>query len=181
MSAVDVASALTWILGAVFVYSGLTKLYKPGQATETVAEYGVPFAKRAHLGLLLGIVETVLGVFSWTSQGMGTPVWRLSILLSLLLLALFVLAQGHSLLTDRQHSCGCFGEDTPVSYLTLLRTSTIVFGAAVTLLLAGGVESVAPVHMAFTGSLLGLLALVVALPVTLLAFKPATTARRDFE
>jgi len=166
MPGTDIPLVLTWLVGALFVYSGLMKVQSPERATEIVRAYGVDYAPGAQPGFTVGIAEVALGGFAWVGPSVSRTIWVSSLALILLALSTFTAGQLRSLSLGRIHPCGCFGEETPVSRHTLLRTAAILVVAGLSLVMALRGELPSPLRVAWVGSLLGLTAVAGGLLMT---------------
>ena len=118
---------LAWILGAVFIYSGITKIIEPAAFAEAVGNYRIlPW-------YLINLTAIFLPGWEITSGlALFFPSWRrAAVKIILILTGLFIMAVVTALIRGLDISCGCFGGD---SSAVGLRTLLIDIG----ILLAGG-------------------------------------------
>lgn len=105
------------LLGAIFIYAGLSKVLTPDQFARTVINYRIVPGVGVNLfAIVLPWLELVSGIFllvGFLSRG--------SILIITLLMAVFSVAITSALLRGLDISCGCFSSDgvskVTVSYL----------------------------------------------------------------
>jgi len=112
-----------YVIGFLFLYSGIVKLFDIYAFLSDIYGYSIVTPRLGVLlALLLPHAEILMGL------GLIANVLRQgSLLLSILLLTLFLVAQGIALSLGLQVSCGCFGSSSEtVSLLTLMRTGAIV-------------------------------------------------------
>jgi putative oxidoreductase len=112
-----------YVVGFLFVYSGIVKLFDVYVFLSDIYGYAIASPR---LGVLLAFflphAEILMGLCL-----IANIIRPGSLLLSILLLAVFCLAQGTVLALGRQVSCGCFGSSTEtVNLLTLMRTGLIL-------------------------------------------------------
>jgi uncharacterized membrane protein YphA (DoxX/SURF4 family) len=122
-----IVAILAWILGAVFVYSGITKSIEPAGFAEAVGNYRIlPWYLINLAAIFLPWWEIAPGL------ALFFPSWRRpAAKIILILTGLFTIAVVTALIRGLDISCGCFGED---SSRVGLRTLLIDIG----ILLAGG-------------------------------------------
>jgi uncharacterized membrane protein YphA (DoxX/SURF4 family) len=96
-----------WLLGAIFIYSGILKLLEPGSFAVLIEAYGiVPDLLLLPVALCLASLEVAAGVgLLFDVRG------SLSIIAGLLMLFVIILAYGLGMGLDVD--CGCFGSDDP--------------------------------------------------------------------
>jgi hypothetical protein len=116
-----------WILGIIFVWSGVAKLRRPTLAAMAMMDFGVLRRVRPRLGSALGAAEVLLALFLIT----GTlPVLFVPVTAGLLWF--FVLLIARSLRSGQDFPCFCFGgADSRLSRLTLVRTAALAVLASV--------------------------------------------------
>jgi putative oxidoreductase len=95
------------LLGAIFIYAGLCKIFNPEQFAQAVMNYRiVPLVSVNLFAIVLPWLELVSGIFllvGFLSRG--------SIAMITVLMALFLGAIGSVLLRGLDISCGCFSPD----------------------------------------------------------------------
>ncbi len=113
-------------LGIVFVYSGIIKITRPYDFLSTVFGYeiGGPTLP-IPIAALLPFLEVILGV----SLLAGVAILG-SLLLVMLVLAVFAAAQIFVLINGILASCGCFGTAEHVSLMTVSRTGALLLLSA---------------------------------------------------
>ncbi len=106
-----------FVVGALFIFSGLIKLNDPVGTQIKMEEYFEVFATEwgsffhyfipwaLELGLLMIVLEIVLGVAVLFFFRMNLTMWTL-----LLLLLFFTFLTGYSAITNAVTDCGCFGD-----------------------------------------------------------------------
>ena len=116
-----------WILGIIYVWSGVAKLRRPTLAAMAMMDFGVLRRVRPRLGGALGAAEVLLALFLIT----GTlPVLFVPVTAGLLWV--FVLLIARSLRSGQDFPCFCFGDaDSRLSRLTLVRTAALAVLASV--------------------------------------------------
>ena len=111
-----------WFVGLLFIFSGLVKLNDPmGTAIKmeeyfevfssdiwSVFHYFVPYAM--HFGLLVVILEVLLGVALLINYRMKLTSWVL-----LLLIVFFTFLTFYSAYFNKVTDCGCFGDAIPLT------------------------------------------------------------------
>lgn len=98
---------LRWILGAIFIYSGATKLIAPQTFAVLVEAYGVvPDALLLPVAVVLPAMELVAGA------GLLVDI-RGSLAVLSALLMLFVAILGYGIRMGLDVDCGCFGPEDP--------------------------------------------------------------------
>ena len=144
--AIVLGAAARMVVGGAFVWSGISKLYRPHEFAVVLRRFPLArFIARGRfvplaLALLLGLVETSLGaVFA---LGLGL-LWTGAMVL--VLLSIFALAMSIAIWKGESASCGCFGSssDEPVSTRHLLRNAFLGSSAVVGMVLrAGSIDGV---------------------------------------
>jgi hypothetical protein len=116
-----------WILGIIFIWSGVAKLRRPTLAAMAMMDFGVLRRVRPRLGSALGVAEVLLALVLIT----GTlPVLFVPVTAGLLWF--FVLLIARSLRSGQDFPCFCFGDsDSRLSRLTLVRTAALAVLASV--------------------------------------------------
>ena len=113
----DFRRIFAWILGLVFVYSGISKLMDPVGTSYIMKEYfhflHLSFLDGAALtlGVLFSLFEAILGIALTTGIFRRITVWTTCILLGFFLILTFAL-----LIVNPTMDCGCFGESTHLSH-----------------------------------------------------------------
>lgn len=115
-----------WILGIVFVWSGVAKLRRPTLAAMAMMDFGVLRRIRPRLGGALGAAELLLAL----SLVAGVlPALVLPVTAGLLWFFVLLIARG--LLSGEDFACFCFGDSASrLSRLTLLRTGVLALLAS---------------------------------------------------
>lgn len=119
-----------WILGVVFVYSGITKLIEPATFAEVVGNYRIlPWCLVNLAAIFLPCLEIAPGL------ALFFPGWRRpAAKIILLLTGMFIMAVVTALIRGLDISCGCFGGDSPQAGLrTLLIDSGILLAVGIIL------------------------------------------------
>jgi peroxiredoxin len=137
------------LLAAVFVVAGVAKLADREGSRRAVADFGVPSALAAPLGILLPLAElAVAAALIPTSTAFWGAVG------ALVLLLLFVAGIGANLARGRRPDCHCFGQlhSSPAGWSTLARNG--VLAAIAALLVWRGLEGeVGPSVVGWIGAL----------------------------
>jgi peroxiredoxin len=137
------------LLAAVFVVAGVAKLADREGSRRAVADFGVPSALAAPLGILLPLAElAVAAALIPTSTAFWGAVG------ALVLLLLFVAGIGANLARGRRPDCHCFGQlhSSPAGWSTLARNG--VLAAIAALLVWRGLEGeVGPSVIGWIGAL----------------------------
>jgi hypothetical protein len=128
-----------WILGIIFIWSGVAKLRRPTLAAMAMMDFGVLRRVRPGLGSALGAAEVLLALVLIT----GTlPVLFVPVTAGLLWF--FVLLIARSLQSGQDFPCFCFGDaDLRLSRLTLVRTAALAVLASVLAIAAPSVGAYA--------------------------------------
>jgi peroxiredoxin len=115
------------ILAAVFVVSGVSKLFDLSGSQAAMRSFGVPERFTRAGGIVLPIVELVIAVLLIPAT---TARW--GALLALLLLLVFVAGISYSLSRGRKFDCHCFGQLTTseIGPPTLIRNAALAVLAA---------------------------------------------------
>ena len=115
------------ILAAVFVVSGISKLFDLSGSQAAMRSFGVPERFTRAGGIALPIVEIVIAVLLVPAT---TARW--GALLALVLLAVFVAGISYSLSRGRKFDCHCFGQLTSseIGPPTLIRNAVLAVLAA---------------------------------------------------
>jgi len=101
--------ALRWILGAIFIYAGITKVQQPLSFADSIATFRLlPNAWVNIFALALPTFEIVIGLMLLTG-------WkcRLAAFATVGLTAIFAVALGQALIRGLNVDCGCFGSGRP--------------------------------------------------------------------
>jgi methylamine dehydrogenase accessory protein MauD len=116
------------LLAAVFVVAGVAKLADREGSRRSVADFGVPAALAAPLGILLPLVELAVAVALIPT---ATALWGAVGALALLLL--FTIGITANLARGRRPDCRCFGQlhSVPVGPRTLARNGVLAAVAAI--------------------------------------------------
>lgn len=120
-----------WIIGLVFVWSGISKLADPVGTSYIMKEYfhflHISFLDGGAklLGTLFSLFETVLGILLTTGILRRITAWTTSILLGFFLALTFAL-----LLVNPQMDCGCFGESSHLSHFDTFFKNIILLALA---------------------------------------------------
>jgi hypothetical protein len=131
---VDIVSyAIGWLLAATLLLSGTLKAADPAGAAKSLRDYGLPAgAAPAIAGLLAATAEVAAALLLVGTLLAGTG-RSLGFAVTLFLFSFFAGLQARSLILGRQHPCGCFGRDEPVSRRTLARSALLAGAAAAAL------------------------------------------------
>jgi peroxiredoxin len=115
------------LLAAVFVVAGVAKLADREGSRRAVADFGVPGALAAPLGVLLPLAELAVAVALIPTS---TAFW--GAVGALVLLLLFVAGIGANLARGRKPDCHCFGQlhSSPAGWSTLARNGVLAAIAA---------------------------------------------------
>lgn len=124
--------------GALFVWSGVSKLEQPEAAGRAISDFGIIGTASRGVGVLAGVVELTLAVvLLLASASSSRTLLVASVVATAGLLAVFAGLIARSLARGERFPCACFGEvDSPLSLRTLVRTSIL---ALIALMLAVGV------------------------------------------
>ena len=115
------------ILAAVFVVSGISKLFDLSGSQAAMRSFGVPERLTRAGGIVLPIAELVIAVLLIPA---ATAAW--GALLALILLVVFVAGISYSLSRGRKFDCHCFGQLTTseIGLPTLIRNGVLAVLAA---------------------------------------------------
>jgi methylamine dehydrogenase accessory protein MauD len=115
------------LLAAVFVVAGVAKLADREGSRRAVADFGVPGALAAPLGVLLPLAELAVAAALIPTS---TAIW--GAVGALVLLLLFVAGIGANLARGRRPDCHCFGQlhSSPAGWSTLARNGVLAAIAA---------------------------------------------------
>ena len=119
-----------WVLAITFTWSGVAKLRRPTLAAMAMVDFGVLHRLRPRLGSALGILELLLALslILVILPGISLPAVAG-------LLWIFVVLIVKSLWSGERFACFCFGDaDSKLSYLTLIRTTTLAILASILVL-----------------------------------------------
>ncbi len=106
-----------WLVGALFIFSGLIKLNDPVGTQIKLEEYFEVFASDFHplfrvfipyaleIGLVLVVLEVILGVAVLIYYRM-----KLTAAILLVLIVFFTILTGYSAIYNKVTDCGCFGD-----------------------------------------------------------------------
>jgi peroxiredoxin len=116
------------ILAAVFLVSGISKLFDLSGAQAAMRSFGVPESMTRSGGILLPIVEIVIAILLIP---VATAKW--GALLALVLLVVFIAGVGYNLARGRKFDCHCFGQLTKseIGTSTLVRNVILAVLAAI--------------------------------------------------
>jgi peroxiredoxin len=149
-----VNSALLLLLGRlllalVFTVAGVAKLSDREGSRQAIADFGVPSALAAPLGLLLPLAELAVAA---TLLPASTAWW--GALGALALLSLFVVGITYNLARGRKPDCHCFGQlhSAPAGWKTLARNGVLAAVAAF-VLWAGSAGGAGPSALSWLGAL----------------------------
>jgi methylamine utilization protein MauE len=122
----DAIAVVGGILGAIFAWSGYSKLRRPVAAALAISQFGVLRGVHPRAGLLLGGIELALAALL-----VCRPILWQALALAVLGLAIFTGLISRSLASGHTFACACFGADSePLSYRTLARTAGLLLLAA---------------------------------------------------
>lgn len=133
-----------FLLGLVFLWSGLAKIHRPDVTGNAIANFLDREYTPASAGLTLGLLEVLIGL-----GALGIlPGGRLPYILSASILSTtFVALILRALRAGRSFDCGCFGQSQePLGRLTLVRACAIVL-LSLALALGGHLRSVPAPHV----------------------------------
>ncbi len=119
-----VALLLRIVLGGVFLYAGWVKVREPWE----LFALAIMSYKTA---LPLSAAEFVARTLPWLEMALGvlliSGIWlRISSIMTSLLLVGFMGLIIRAKIMGLQISCGCFSNDEPISWLTILRDSSML-------------------------------------------------------
>ena len=157
------------VLAVVFVVAGVAKLIDREGSRQAVANFGVPAALAAPLGILLPLAELAVAVALIPT---ATALW--GALGALALLLLFIVGIGVNLARGHRPDCRCFGQihSAPVGWTTLVRNG--VLAAAAALVVWRGLESdVGPSVFGWIGALSGAGLLILGVGIVVLGLLAA--------
>jgi uncharacterized membrane protein YphA (DoxX/SURF4 family) len=104
-----------FILGAVFIYAGVQKIFSPADFSQSIQNYMIlPPLLINLVAILLPWLEIYCGVFLIA----GIFSCASAILISVMNLT-FTIALCSALIRGLDINCGCFGSDTPVDWLKI--------------------------------------------------------------
>jgi uncharacterized membrane protein len=93
---------ISFSLGAIFIYAGMTKLVAPKAFTRVISQYDlVPESLLAPVAIGLPVLEVLAGIGLFF-----TVRWSLSVIFGLLVMFVFILWYG--ILKNLDIDCGCF-------------------------------------------------------------------------
>ena len=121
------ANVAGYILGAVFLVAGLSKLRSPLETRRSLRDLGFPFPKET--SIILPLVELLTAIILFVDPATGGPC-AVALLVAFTVLILSRLVNGNT------SGCGCFGawSTRPLSYWDVVRNTVfIVLGAIATL------------------------------------------------
>jgi peroxiredoxin len=129
------------ILAAVFVVSGISKLFDLSGAQAAMRSFGVPESMTRAGGILLPIVEIAIAVLLIPEASA-----RWGALLALALLVVFIIGVGYNLARGRKFDCHCFGQLTTseIGPSTLIRNIVLAVLAAFITVSGFGNNTVGP-------------------------------------
>jgi uncharacterized membrane protein YphA (DoxX/SURF4 family) len=105
-----------FILGAIFIYAGVQKIFVPAEFSQSIQNYMIlPAALTNLVAIFLPWLEIYCGMLLLA----GIFVRASAILLSLMNLV-FILALFSAVIRGLDINCGCFGSDTPVDWFKML-------------------------------------------------------------
>jgi uncharacterized membrane protein YphA (DoxX/SURF4 family) len=118
--------AFRLILGAVFVYAGVQKVFVPDEFSISVQNYMLlPVTLTNLVAIILPWLEIYCGVFLLA----GIFVQGSALLVSLMNIV-FIFALLSAIIRGLDINCGCFGSDTPVDWLKIVE-NLILLGMSV--------------------------------------------------
>jgi len=107
-----------WIVGLLFIFSGLIKVNDPLGLSYKMQEFfevwGIPFFNKFSLGL--AIIMNMLEVVSGVALLIGFRL-KITIRFLLLLIIFFSFLTGYALLSGKIKTCGCLGDCLPLTPL----------------------------------------------------------------
>jgi len=129
------------ILAAVFLVSGISKLFDLAGAQAAMRSFGVPESMTRAGGILLPIAEIVIALLLLPVE---TAKW--GALLALILLAVFIGSISYNLSQGRKFDCHCFGQLTTseIGPSTLIRNAVLAVLAAFVLIEGFASDNVGP-------------------------------------
>jgi methylamine utilization protein MauE len=123
----NVIAVIGGLLGAIFAWSGFSKLRRPTAAALAISQFGVLRGVHRRAGLALGLAELALALLVvcrpmlWQSQALAA-----------LGLAIFTGLIGRSLASGHSFACACFGaESETLSIRTFARTAALLVMAVI--------------------------------------------------
>lgn len=159
-----------YTLALILLWAGWAKIRRPELAGLAIKNFGLTQGLSRRLGLVLGLFEIALGLA--VASRMHDVI--VLVLTAAVLWALSAIVARSFVRGDR-HDCFCFGAtDSPVSLLTLSRTTALAVAATALAVIATGLApvnaaDVNALEMTTAGALLGSTVLLVS--VRKLAFK----------
>ena len=115
------------VLAAVFVVSGISKLFDLSGSQAAMRSFGVPESMTRAGGIVLPIVEILIAILLIPA---ASAAW--GALLALALLVVFIIGVGYNLARGRKFDCHCFGQLTTseIGPSTLIRNVALAVIAA---------------------------------------------------
>ena len=105
-----------FILGAVFIYAGVQKIFVPAEFSQSIQNYMIlPAALTNLVAIFLPWLEICCGILLLA----GIFIRASAILLTLMNLV-FVIAILSALIRGLDINCGCFGSDTPLDWFKMI-------------------------------------------------------------
>jgi putative oxidoreductase len=105
-----------FILGAVFIYAGVQKIFVPAEFSQSIQNYMIlPAAMTNLVAIFLPWLEIYCGILLLA----GIFIRASAILISLMNLV-FITAVLSALIRGLDINCGCFGSDTPADWFKIL-------------------------------------------------------------
>ena len=132
-----IAAGIRLFLGALFVYTGLLKLYDPPGFLDDLYQYEL-LGERAGFAVafLVPVIELAFGALLLAGSAR-----RVALSGAAVLLLVFVMAQGSAMSRGLVIDCACFGDAAPGGALvgpwSIARTTALALLAGVALLLDG--------------------------------------------
>lgn len=129
-----VIHALRILIGAVFVYAGITKLMDPAQFADNIASFRIlPISAISVLATGLPVTEILAGIMMILGWHHLT-----ANLVILMLTAIFAIALAQGLARGLQIDCGCFGDGkpSPIKTWISLGRDILLFAASLLIYMA---------------------------------------------
>jgi hypothetical protein len=115
------STVATWLLGWVFLWSGMVKVRRPMRAAVAIVDFGVSGHLHSWAGVVLGFLELAIAGLLFLVSGARAPV-----ALAAIFLGLFTFLIARAVRSGASFACFCFGDSqSKVSIITLLRTAAL--------------------------------------------------------
>jgi putative oxidoreductase len=113
----NIGNVCRWLIAGVFMYSGFIKCLDVNQFAKNIDTYiTLPFDLAQIFAIGIALLELAIGILLFVGYRIQTVAFFTS-----LMLLMFMVVLIHALLTDAPKTCGCFGVDEPLSWMTIGR------------------------------------------------------------